>query len=50
MNEELQMIEEETNNLVKGGLTLEIMEIKPSVENEIIDALLGRCPPAPVDD
>ncbi|MBW7799662.1 hypothetical protein StScam27_04605 [Streptococcus thermophilus] len=32
--------------VVSSGLSIDIMEIKPSVATELIDGLKGRCPPS----
>lgn len=46
MNEEPALIEEATNDVVSKGLSVEVMEIKPSLADEIVDMQEGRCPPA----
>lgn len=37
---------EEEEEVVSSGLSIDIMEIKPSVATELIDGLKGRCPPS----
>lgn len=39
---QIELAEEE---VVSNGLSIDIMEIKPSVATELIDVLKGRCPP-----
>ena len=36
----------ELAEVVSSGLSIDIMEIKPSVATELIDGLKGRCPPS----
>ena len=36
----------ELEEVVSSGLSIDIMEIKPSVATELIDGLKGRCPPS----
>ena len=38
---QIELAEEE---VVSSGLSIDIMEIKPSVSTELIDGLKGRCP------
>ena len=40
---QIELAEEE---VVSSGLSIDIMEIKPSVATELIDGLKGRCPPS----
>ncbi|HEY0221523.1 MAG TPA: hypothetical protein VGC17_01755 [Lactovum miscens] len=46
MNEELAIIEETAQEVVSKGLSIDIMEIKPTVADEIVDMREGRCPPS----
>ena len=41
---QIELAEEE--EVVSSGLSIDIMEIKPSVATELIDRLKGRCPPS----
>ncbi len=45
MGEALKAISLAEEELEIKGISIDIMEIKPSVSSEIVDELKGRCPP-----
>lgn len=45
MSEALAKIEVAEEEAISKGLSVEIMEIKPSVATELVDLLKSRCPP-----
>lgn len=46
VSDAIAQIELEEEEVVSSGLSIDIMEIKPSVATELIDGLKGRCPPS----